>query len=56
MSLEQTTLAHQVGLKLRLGSLDNAGEQKGVDSHGPIIAAGQRASSSLLFQGLLHLF
>ena len=32
MSLEQTTLAHQVGLKLRLGSLNNAGEQKGVDS------------------------
>jgi uncharacterized LabA/DUF88 family protein len=32
MSLEQTTLAHQVGVKLRLGSLNNAGEQKGVDS------------------------
>jgi uncharacterized LabA/DUF88 family protein len=32
MSLEQTGLAHQVGLKLRLGSLNNAGEQKGVDS------------------------
>jgi hypothetical protein len=32
MSLEQTTLAHHVGLKLRLGSLNNAGEQKGVDS------------------------
>lgn len=32
MSLEQTTLAHQVGLKLRLGSVNNAGEQKGVDS------------------------
>jgi uncharacterized LabA/DUF88 family protein len=32
MSLEQAMLAHQVGLKLRLGSLNNAGEQKGVDS------------------------
>ena len=32
MSLEQTALAHHVGLKLRLGSLNNAGEQKGVDS------------------------
>lgn len=32
MSLEQSTLAHHVGLKLRLGSLNNAGEQKGVDS------------------------
>ena len=32
MSLEQTTLAHHVGLKLRLGTLNNAGEQKGVDS------------------------
>lgn len=32
MSLEQTMLAHQVGLKLRLGTLNNAGEQKGVDS------------------------
>src|SRR5712692_9876721 len=32
MSLEQTTLAHHVGLKLRLGTLNNVGEQKGVDS------------------------
>ncbi len=32
MSLEQTTLAHHAGLKLRLGTLNNAGEQKGVDS------------------------
>lgn len=31
-SLEQSTLAHQAGVKLRLGSLNNAGEQKGVDS------------------------
>lgn len=32
MSLEQSMLAHQVGLKLRLGTLNNGGEQKGVDS------------------------
>lgn len=31
-SLEQSTLAHLAGVKLRLGSLNNAGEQKGVDS------------------------
>ena len=31
-SLEQTTIAHLAGVKLRLGSLNNAGEQKGVDS------------------------
>jgi uncharacterized LabA/DUF88 family protein len=32
MSLEHSTLAHHAGVKLRLGSLNNAGEQKGVDS------------------------
>jgi uncharacterized LabA/DUF88 family protein len=32
ISLEQSTVAHQAGVKLRLGSLNNAGEQKGVDS------------------------
>ncbi len=32
MSLEQTELAHQAGLKIRLGSVNGAGEQKGVDS------------------------
>jgi hypothetical protein len=32
MSLEHSTVAHQAGVKLRLGSLNNAGEQKGVDS------------------------
>lgn len=31
-SLEQTTIAHLAGVKLRLGSLNAAGEQKGVDS------------------------
>lgn len=31
-SLEQSTLAHLAGVKLRLGSLNSAGEQKGVDS------------------------
>lgn len=31
-SLEQTTIAHLAGVKLRLGSMNNAGEQKGVDS------------------------
>ncbi len=31
-SMEQSTLAHLAGVKLRLGSLNNAGEQKGVDS------------------------
>ncbi len=29
---EQTTIAHLAGVKLRLGSMNNAGEQKGVDS------------------------
>lgn len=32
MSLEHTSLAREAWLKLRLGSLNNAGEQKGVDS------------------------
>lgn len=32
MSLEQTALANESGIKLRLGTLNNAGEQKGVDS------------------------
>lgn len=32
ISLEHSTVAHQSGVKLRLGSLNNAGEQKGVDS------------------------
>jgi NYN domain len=32
ISLEHSTVAHQAGVKLRLGSLNNAGEQKGVDS------------------------
>lgn len=32
LSLQQTALAHLAGLKLRLGSVNNAGEQKGVDS------------------------
>ncbi len=32
MSLEQTRIATLAGVKLRLGSLNNAGEQKGVDS------------------------
>jgi len=31
-SLEQTTIAHLAGVKLWLGSMNNAGEQKGVDS------------------------
>lgn len=31
-SLEQTILAHLPGVKLRLGTLNSAGEQKGVDS------------------------
>ena len=31
-SMEQSMLAHLAGVKLRLGSLNNAGEQKGVDS------------------------
>jgi uncharacterized LabA/DUF88 family protein len=31
-SMEQSALAHLAGVKLRLGSLNNAGEQKGVDS------------------------
>ncbi len=31
-SLEQMTIAHLAGVKIRLGSLNNAGEQKGVDS------------------------
>lgn len=32
LSLEQSTLAHEPGLKLRLGTVNHAGEQKGVDS------------------------
>lgn len=32
LSMEQSTLAHLAGVKLRLGSLNNAGQQKGVDS------------------------
>lgn len=32
LSLEQTALAMQTGVKLRLGALNTAGEQKGVDS------------------------
>lgn len=32
MSLEQTQLAHQAGLKIRLGTVNGEGEQKGVDS------------------------
>lgn len=32
MSMDQTSLAHERGVKLRLGSLNTAGEQKGVDS------------------------
>lgn len=31
-SMEQSALAHLAGVKVRLGSLNNAGEQKGVDS------------------------
>lgn len=31
-SIDQSALAHQPALKLRLGTLNNAGEQKGVDS------------------------
>ncbi len=32
MSLEQTALAREPGLKIRLGTVNNAGEQKGVDA------------------------
>ncbi|MFH7321418.1 NYN domain-containing protein [Desulfurivibrio sp. D14AmB] len=32
LSMEQSNLAHLAGVKVRLGSLNNAGEQKGVDS------------------------
>lgn len=31
-SMEQSAIAHLAGVKVRLGSLNNAGEQKGVDS------------------------
>jgi len=32
MSMEQTALAREAGIKVRLGTLNHAGEQKGVDS------------------------